>query len=852
MPGKQWQALPFVRACFTLLPIAAALGCSAANGGAEFEEYDPSSGTSSPIRNPTGPATAYPEAALVDMGGGRCSGAVVAPRVVLTAGHCVTGASSWTVTTPYAKDANNQPQKRKATGSWTDYVSWGGQVNPNTPDVALVFFDNGEPFKLATWPRIQMTQLPNGTKAINVGRVSNNQLSNSNLYVGAAITLSQSGSFPHSYSSTEIIQSGDSGGPVFLTGGTPHTIVAVNSGAGGGQILARTDAVAAKITQLINQHGGPGVDTDPGGGGGTGGSGGGGGGGTGGSAGGGAGGGSGGGGGGCTVQEVEPNHPFSSAQQFNVGTLCGQFQQVGDEDWFKWSVPGAGVDYDVSVSGSDAQLLMWKLVNGKYYKLANQTPTAIANTSNGSGEYYMSIWSPTGSVGGYQLVLKRSDMDDPGGTGGAAGSGGSAGGGGSGGSGGSAGGGGSGGGTGGGGGGTCDPEQQPNDNTSQAQPLVTAICGTIDAGGDNDWSAWSVSDAGVHYVVSVAGQDAQVLMWKRVNGVYYKIDNLTPSSVENTSNGPSEYFIAVWSPSLASQSYTLTLQQDGGGTGGAAGAGGSGGSGGAAGGGGSGGSGGAAGGGGSGGAPPAADVEWLDFPEQKQASNASWGTLLTDIERHLPTQYGSQYMDSDKVTHAHETTHGINSHLRNYFNTTGQKANGFYVTGNVGVIIKEPGITKSAVGPYVPTSLREFRFSTYITGQTAWDDTPLYVFDEWVSYSNGTAVGVNRVKEGKWNEGWRDQLGNIEFVVYSLALGMAVRDKVPSYFNDYGQFRAFLRWHTERAMALYHEAQGMQEFAWDRCATYYDKMRTSSDAEPMRQFVRDTYGDAWAQSVMGF
>ena len=52
-------------------------------------------------------AEGYPEAVLVTMRDGwgvigHCSGTLVAPTVVMTAGHCVDGASSWMIVAPYA------------------------------------------------------------------------------------------------------------------------------------------------------------------------------------------------------------------------------------------------------------------------------------------------------------------------------------------------------------------------------------------------------------------------------------------------------------------------------------------------------------------------------------------------------------------------------------------------------------------------------------------------------------------------------------------------------------------------------------------------------------------------------
>lgn len=389
---KNGRSLLMVTVLPSLLMVTAVpfflFACGSPIGLVGGEDEDWTDSGSEPIINPTGNATSYPEAALVNANFGYCSGAVIAPRVAMTAGHCVAGGNEWTVITPYAKDASGLPQSRSSTSAWTDYVSMGNVVNPNTPDVGLIFFDSGDPFNLPAWPKIQMTQLANGTQAINVGRINNGSMSNSDLSVGAPITLWAAMGFPYSYSSSLIIQPGDSGGPVFLPGGVPHTIAAVNSGAGGIQILARTDPVANKIVYLVNQHGGFGSDS-----------------------------GGGGGGGGdpnesdCQITEVEPNQPFFNAQGVTKGLICGGISQVGDEDWFQWSVTGAGVEYDISLEGYDLDLLMWKRVNGIYYLIANNSATSIHNISNGSGTYFLLVWSSWGATSGYRLHLNRSDMN---------------------------------------------------------------------------------------------------------------------------------------------------------------------------------------------------------------------------------------------------------------------------------------------------------------------------------------------------------------------------------------------------------------------------------------------------------
>ena len=218
-------------------------------------------------------ASGYPEAVLIDMSKGgqlyaACSGSVIAPHVVLTAGHCVIGVDGWTVTAPYA---GGQKASSTKTASY-DYTSTQEYVDANAHDVALIFLDT--PINLTTYPTIASAPLANGAKIVNIGRINNGTLSNKNLYVSPAITVSPGAAsgFPYDYVATDKIQSGDSGGPDMAYG--THTIVSVNSGAGGTtEVLARVDLIHDWIAQQIAAHGGSGTGGGTGGSSGAGGSG---------------------------------------------------------------------------------------------------------------------------------------------------------------------------------------------------------------------------------------------------------------------------------------------------------------------------------------------------------------------------------------------------------------------------------------------------------------------------------------------------------------------------------------------------------------------------------------------------
>jgi hypothetical protein len=272
-------------------------------------------------------------------------------------------------------------------------------------------------------------------------------------------------------------------------------------------------------------------------------------------------------------------------------------------------------------------------------------------------------------------------------------------------------------------------------------------------------------------------------------------------------------------------------------------------------------------------AAPGAQLQFVDLPSFNSQQNPRWGPVLTDIVNHEAPGDSNPY--DSLVTKGHETSHGIHAYIRNHLESpvsfaalpgpwfpmlirrrstvTAERANGFYVLANRAVRVREPNIRKSHVIPYVPASLRGPRYQTYVVGQTAWDDTPLYLWDEWTAYVNGGLVGVDLVDNGLWTYPWQDAMyGPLEFTVYALATAMAVKDRDPAYFTAHTQFREFLAFNAGRAMGAFARGATMPAFKYDKQDQYLHNLRTSADAESMRVFTRAQLGEEWTRTVFGF
>ena len=198
---------------------------------------------------------------------------------------------------------------------------------------------------------------------------------------------------------------------------------------------------------------------------------------------------------------------------------------------------------------------------------------------------------------------------------------------------------------------------------------------------------------------------------------------------------------------------------------------------------------------------PGDGVEWTRCPEHTRAADPRWGPVLTDIERRLDAKHGDKYRHDDPVTHGHETSHAIAADLR----TAGRvRTVGFYcLTGRAAVLI-EPAVRLSQVAATVPVTLRGPLFEPYLKAE-GWDDSALYVLDEWTAYLNGAAVWHDQRRHGLVNREADALFGPREFAPYALALCLAVETHDPNYLSAKSsgrQFREFMAYCLKRCGEL--------------------------------------------------
>jgi hypothetical protein len=236
---------------------------------------------------------------------------------------------------------------------------------------------------------------------------------------------------------------------------------------------------------------------------------------------------------------------------------------------------------------------------------------------------------------------------------------------------------------------------------------------------------------------------------------------------------------------------------------------------------------------------PGDQIQWYTMKEERHESTPT--ATLTQIENHLHQRYGNQYRDKDLVTWGHETTHGINSHIRN----SQHNKPAFFHPPNIVILLDSPKITIADVAKVVPQSLRGSRYNTYlIQAQKDWNSYPLYIFDEWTAYVNGSLVGLEHQEKAVTDV----MVGPLEFSYYALSLCLAIEQKDPQFAQN-KQFREFVAYEIKLSYLVYNK--GITFPCYRFSTKLKDNFKTSPDAASLRDLAVRWYGKEFYTKYLG-
>ena len=239
---------------------------------------------------------------------------------------------------------------------------------------------------------------------------------------------------------------------------------------------------------------------------------------------------------------------------------------------------------------------------------------------------------------------------------------------------------------------------------------------------------------------------------------------------------------------------------------------------------------------------------WYNINPIRKVSS-QLGDVLGDIESRMPA--GHIYRDSDQITWAHETTHGLNSRWRQHFNKPC-----FYVLSGRLCTLTHPTIRLSDVASAVPQSLRGNGYQLYLRQmQQYWNNEPLYIFDEWTAYSNGAATIIDLENKGLLhNNGGRYYGADLEKVIQFMNYSLVVAQIGHKKFADETQktrFNIFVKWYVERSMELYLAGRKSVVINPAPADETLRRLRQGTDTASLRSFCRSYFGEKWCKDILG-
>lgn len=238
------------------------------------------------------------------------------------------------------------------------------------------------------------------------------------------------------------------------------------------------------------------------------------------------------------------------------------------------------------------------------------------------------------------------------------------------------------------------------------------------------------------------------------------------------------------------------------------------------------------------------------IPEPKPEEKT--GLFLTDVDKHreinedtvygdvLSHSFGEPYGDRyGRRINVHETSHGITSELRNFYEKAlKRKLNVFYILNGKCIVLEESSIDMRSVTQYIPKNLRSYRYDLYfVKGIVDWNDMPSYIIDEWNSYILAGKSSVEDFHNGLIREKVDAVSGCLDFSIYSAYFAMAVKKHDPEYWNSYPQFKNTIKYLLIEAEKTFGKGMEIENFRNSSQKELFENLQNSEEASEIRDFL---------------
>ena len=239
-------------------------------------------------------------------------------------------------------------------------------------------------------------------------------------------------------------------------------------------------------------------------------------------------------------------------------------------------------------------------------------------------------------------------------------------------------------------------------------------------------------------------------------------------------------------------------------------------------------------------------VNFITVPKYRTIEDS--GLIYKDVLEHSKQKpFGDE---AGRNVNVHETAHGIHSDLRNEYERQIKEynLNAFYCLDGNAILLKEPKVTIRHVVKYVPIKLQSYRWNLYFVDQLKdWDDKPTYILDEWVAYILGSMCAVDDHQKKIITHKSDAVSGCLDFSIYATALAIAVKNHDPTYWNNYPDFKAMIKYHLIQAEKTLGAGLDIEAFNSAKQDELYYNLLYHDSASEIRQFLITEFDGVFIQ-----